>query len=103
MVSSATASHYLGISVDNLTSENIQKFHLSSQDEGVVIVDVEPSSSSVKAGLTPGSLILAVNHQKVKNVKEFNDALKGVKAGDRVLILVKQGEAIRFFSIRANE
>ncbi len=102
-VSSATASRYLGISVDNLTAENIQKFHLSSQDEGVVIVDVDPSSSSVKAGLTPGSLILAVNHQKVKNVKEFNDALKGVKAGDRVLILVKQREAIRFFSIRANE
>lgn len=103
MISSATASRYLGISVDNLTPENIQKYHLSNQDEGVVIVEVDPASAALKGGLQPGFLILAVNHQKVKNVNEFNDALKGVKKGERVLILVKQGESIRFYSIRVNE
>ena len=101
MVSSATASRHLGISVDNLTPENIQKYKLGEDDEGLVIVDVDPTSPAGRSGLQPGFLVIAVNHQKVTNVNEFNDALNDVKPGQRVLILVRQGSLMRFYSLKA--
>lgn len=102
LVSSATASRLLGISVDNLTPENVKSYKLSESDEGLVIVDVNPGSPAGRAGLQPGFLILALNHKKVTNVDEFNKALDGAKPGQRVLLLARHGGALRFYSIKAD-
>jgi serine protease Do len=102
LASSSTASHLLGITVDNLTNENIKTYKLSPDDSGVVILDVTPGSAAAKAGLQIGNLIKAVNHKKVTNVNEFNDALKDVDKNKRVLILVKRGEMMRFLSLRTS-
>ncbi len=101
LVSSTTASRHLGISVDNLTNQNIQKYKLHQDDQGVIVVAVEPNSPASLAGIQPGSLIMAVNHQKVTNVTEFNDALQNIKPGHRILLLVRQGEMMKFYSLRA--
>ncbi|MCP5505805.1 MAG: DegQ family serine endoprotease [Chlamydiales bacterium] len=102
LVSSTTASRHLGLSVDNLTNENIQSYRFSQDDKGVVIVSVEPGSPADSAGMKPGFLVMAVNHKKVTNVTDFNDALKGVKAGQRVLLLVRQGDMMKFYTLKAN-
>ncbi len=101
LVSSTTASQMLGFTVDNLTNENIQSFRFSQELEGIVIVAVEPGGPAQSVGLMPGSIIMAINHKKIANVSEFNDALSGTKSGDRVLLLVRQGDMMRFFTIRA--
>ncbi len=101
LVSSTTASRHLGFSVDNLTNENIQLFRFSQDDKGVVIVSVEPGTPADTAGIKPGSLIMAVNHQKVTNVTEFNDALKNVKPGQRILLLMRQGDVMKFYTLKA--
>ncbi|MCB1084050.1 MAG: PDZ domain-containing protein, partial [Simkania sp.] len=101
LVSSTTSSRHLGFSVDNLTNENIQLFHFSQDDKGVVIVSVEPGTPADSAGIKPGSLIMAVNHQKVTNVTEFNDALKNVKSGQRILLLMRQGDMMKFYTLKA--
>lgn len=102
LVSSTTASRHLGLSVDNLTNENIQQFRFSQDDKGVVIVSVEPGSPADSSGIKPGFLVMAVNHKKVTNVTDFNDALKGVKSGQRVLLLVRQGDMMKFYTLKAN-
>ncbi|MCB1107827.1 MAG: Do family serine endopeptidase [Chlamydiia bacterium] len=100
-VSSTTASKHLGISVDNLTNENIQQFKFHQDDKGVVIVAVEPGTPADQVGIKPGFLIMAVNHKKVTNVTEFNDALQNIKSGQRVLLLVRQGQAMKFYTLKA--
>ena len=101
LISSTTSSRQLGFSVDNLTNENIKAYRLNPEDQGVVINEVDSSSPAGQARLQPGFLILAVNHKKVTNVKEFESALQGIKSGDRILLLVRQGQVMRFYSLKA--
>lgn len=101
LVSSTTASRHLGFSVDNLTNENIQQFKFNQDDKGVVVVAIESGSPADRAGIKPGFLVMAVNHKKVTNVTEFNDALTNVKSGERILLLVRQGQVMRFYTLKA--
>ena len=96
-----TLSKELGFSVDNLTNENIRAYRLDPEEQGVVITDVESGTTASQVQLQPGSIVLAVNHRKVTNVKEFEEALKDVKKGERILLLVKQGRVMRFYSIKS--
>ncbi len=90
----------LGFSVEDLSQDNILRYHLSPSDEGVVIADVEPGSYAAKLGLRPGFMILAVNHRKVKNTQEFQEIIENMSNAKRVLLLVKLGNAgVRFFSL----
>lgn len=98
MGDSTAVSEELGLSVDNLTPDNIARFHLSEGDQGVVITAIKQGSIAARIGLRPGYLVIAVNHEKISNVQEFNDALK--KSGDRVLLLVRSGDVVRFFTVK---
>ncbi len=102
-MSGATApmAQDIGFTVDNLSQENISKYRLNPEDQGVVITDVKAGSMAAKMGLRSGFLILAVNHQKVVDVTEFNKVIKEVGSGQRVLLLVKQGDVMRFHSFKA--
>lgn len=90
----------LGFTVDNLTPEMSQRFKLSPNDQGVIISEVQPNSIAAKAGLRPGYVIMAVNHSKVTSITEFNNALTSVGDSKRVLLLVKSGDRVRFFSLK---
>ena len=92
----------LGISVENLSPENIKRYRLNPNEEGVVITDVKPTSMGAKMGLKPGYIIVSLNHKKVLNVEGFNEALASIEKGKKVLILVKYGDVARFFSIKMN-
>jgi len=98
MGDTTAVSEELGLSVDNLTPDNIARFHLSEGDQGVVITNIKQGSIASRIGLRPGYLIIAVNHEKISNVTEFNQALK--KSNDRVLLLVRSGEVVRFFTVK---
>ncbi|MCB1109948.1 MAG: Do family serine endopeptidase [Chlamydiia bacterium] len=101
LVSSTTASRQLGFSVDNLTNQNIQQYKFNQDDKGVVVVTVEPGTPADKAGIKPGFLVMAVNHKKITNVTEFNDALQNVRSGERILLLVRQGQVMKFYTLKA--
>ena len=101
LVSSTTASRHLGFSIDNLTNENIQLYRFNQDDKGVVVVSVEPNSPADNAGIKPGFLIMMINHQKVTNVTEFNEALKNIKKGERILLLIRQGSMMKFYTLKS--
>ncbi|PCI95408.1 serine peptidase [Candidatus Aerophobetes bacterium] len=92
----------LGITVENLSSENIKRFNLVTNDEGVVITDVKQGSMGAKIGLKPGFIVLSLNQKKINNVSDFNEALGSIEKGKKVLILVKHGDMARFFSLTMN-
>jgi serine protease Do len=89
----------LGMEVDTLTPDLAKQLGYTQKEEGVVISKVKPGSSAASAGLRPGFLIQAVNHKKVANVDEFNDAINQSE-NKRILLLVRQGGATRFYSIK---
>jgi serine protease Do len=89
----------LGMEIDNLTPDLAKQLGLTQKEEGVVITKIKPGSVAAMAGLRPGFLIQAVNHKKVTNVNEFNEAL-GQPENKRILLLVRQGNMTRFYSIK---
>ncbi len=55
---------------------------------GVVVTDISPSSPLESAGLQRGDVIQEVNHQPVKSVTQFEEAIR--KAGKDPLLLVNR-------------
>jgi serine protease Do len=77
-----------GVTVENLDAQTAKQLGLSPATSGVVVTDINPSSPLASAGLRQGDVIQEVNHQSVKTVAQFEEAIR--KAGDNVLLLVNR-------------
>jgi serine protease Do len=77
-----------GVAVDNVDDQTAQQLGLPANTKGVVVTDVNPSSPLADSGLQQGDVIQEVNHNPVKNVAEFNQAVQ--KAGKDPLLLVNR-------------
>ena len=80
-----------GITVQELTPQLQQQLNLEPGTTGVVISDVQAGSPADLAGLHPGDLITEVNRQPVENLADYRQALKKVKDGENLLLLVQRG------------
>lgn len=88
----------LGLHVQNLDTESAQK--LGYKDEkGVLVVKVGNDTPAAQAAIKPGSLIVAVNRNKVSDVAEFSKEIEIAAKDGRVLLMVKQGEIVRFIPL----
>lgn len=82
-----------GVQVANLTPDTAERLGLPPSTNGVVVANVDPSSKIADSGLRKGDVIQEVNRQPVKNVSEFQSAVK--KAGSDPLLLVnRQGRTM---------
>ena len=95
------SGNQLGFEVQDLNAEIARTLGIK-EEEGVVINKVAPNSPATLAGLKKGALVLAVNQKKISTVKEFNAALQATPKDKPVLLLVKQGESIRYLSLKAS-
>ncbi len=88
----------LGLKVQNLTPELAQQFGYGNE-KGVIITQVEPGSLASEALLKAGNLILAVNRKRVENIEEFQNEVREASKEGRVLLMVRQGEVVRFIAL----
>jgi serine protease Do len=80
-----------GMAVQELTPQLAQQLGLEPGVTGVVITDIKEGSPAAEAGLQPGDLISEVNRTAIKNLNDYQQALKKVKNGENLLLLVKRG------------
>jgi serine protease Do len=99
-ISSGGMVQSLGLEVETLAPEKARELGYTKGEEGVVITRIKPGSISARAGLRPGFLIQGIDHKKISNVNEFNEALNDLGNKKRVLLLVRQGNMTRFYSIK---
>ena len=76
------------LSLDGLQVDASQEL----TDGGVVILRVEADSPAEEAGLTPGSVILAVNGRAVNSPEQLKEAIGQYKVGDTVTLTIMDGE-----------
>ncbi len=79
----------LGFTVRAMTEELAQRFGYEG-DEGVIVSTVDPTSEAARKGLSPGTLIKEVDQTPVKNLKDFEAAMKKAKKKKTALLLIKQ-------------
>ena len=79
-----------GVSVENLDADTLQQLGLPASTKGVVVTGIDPNSPKADSGLQKGDVIQEVNHQPVRNVSEFKQAMR--KSGNNeALLLVNRG------------
>jgi serine protease Do len=77
-----------GVTVENLDAQAAQELGVPPNTTGVVVTDVNPSSPYADSGLHSGDVIQEVNRQPVKNVADFEKAMR--KGGKEPLLLVNR-------------
>jgi len=75
-----------GVSVENLTSQIARELKLPAGAAGVVVNEVSPASAAASAGLKQGDVIQEVNRRPVKNVAEFEAAVRNSMDGTLLLV-----------------
>lgn len=92
-----------GITARDLTYETRRYFQFTPEDPGVIVSKVEPGSKAAVAGLRIFETITHVNDTPVKNVDDFEAALKTATAGEgathEIRLNVKrmtQGRIVKF-------
>jgi serine protease Do len=93
-VSGARDADALGLTVQPVTPELARQLD-AAPGEGVVVTQVEPGSVAATAGLEPGTIILHVNREPVRDPAELERAVERA-TGKRVLLLVRKGGMQQF-------
>jgi len=79
----------LGIRVANLTTDRARRYGFEDE-EGVIVTDVKQGSSAYRKGVREGDLITSVNREEVTSVREYDQIMDKLKAGDVVLLRLKK-------------
>ncbi len=93
----------LGIDISEIKDINpeiIKKWQYTDNIEGVMITSVKYNSIAERAGLKPGMVIMQINHKKIKNINDFNEALKDMNKKRHILMLVRYQNITKFITIR---
>lgn len=97
-----TGANVLGLVVQDLTDAQRRRLGVDAK-EGVAIARVEGRAAR-EAGLSPGDVVLRVGREPVASAAALERALRGVKAGDTVMLLVRgSGGGSRFVAITPEE
>jgi serine protease Do len=92
-----SSANALGLAVQAPDSDTRQQLGLKP-GQGVAISGVS-GEVAAQAGLQQGDVILMVNQQKISGVAAFHDAIKEIKAGGTVLLLVRRGNQSSFIAL----
>lgn len=89
----------MGLRVQRITPEAARRLGLSST-KGVLVIEVQAGSPADQIGLEPADVIREINQRPVNNVKDFERAVRQVRRGDRLLLLVQRGDNAVFFALK---
>jgi len=85
----------LGLSVSDMSEREASQLGFEGQT-GVLVTDVDAKSPAAEKGIREGMLIRRVGNTPVKNIREFEAALKKENSKDGVMLLVRTQNGSRF-------
>ena len=89
---------FLGIVLEPVTPDLAKRYNLETKT-GLLIVEIDPDGSAFSSGLRAGYVILAVNGKAITSIDDFANATQIAKKNGKILLQVKIGQNIRFFSL----
>jgi serine protease Do len=95
---SAESTAQLGMELQDVTPELAQSMGLRTA-EGVLVAAVEDDGPAADAGIRRGDVIIEVNRQRVRNTRDYTEALRK-NADAAVLLLVSRGETTLYVALK---
>jgi serine protease Do len=87
--------------VTELTPGIAKQLGISRDENGVVIVRVEPYSAADEAGLKKGDVVQEMNKNSVNNLRDFNNVTTRIQEGDTVLLFINRGGSRLYITLKA--
>jgi serine protease Do len=82
-----------GITLGPLGSDMARRLRVPAGTRGVLVTDVDPTSTAAREGVRPGDVILKINGQTVESVRDASQVLQAIrKAGAARMLLWKGGQ-----------
>ena len=85
----------LGLSVQDLGAEQRAR-GLS----GVVVTELEPGGIAEDSGIQRGDIIISVNQKKVRNLAEYQKAMRDATSRGAAALLIRRGNASIYFALK---
>ncbi len=91
-----------GMTLQPLTEDIRQRFDISKDTQGVLVVDVNPKSSAAEKGIRAGDIIMEISQEEVKTPQNIVDYLKKAEKENRksALLLINRDGESRYVSIK---
>jgi len=90
----------LGMAVSEVTPE-IMRFYNLKKSRGAVVTQVAPDGPAAEANLRPGDLILEINNTETPDLASFQKAVRGIKKGDIIRLLIQRGSYLSYTTLKA--
>jgi serine protease Do len=98
---SGESANELGMRVENLTPERASQLGVETDEQGVVVTEVEEGSLAARVGIQAGDIVLAMGDQPTTNVEEFREAIGKVNAEEGIRLQLMREGVKRFVFIRS--
>ncbi|QTA79616.1 Serine protease, do-like [Desulfonema limicola] len=79
----------LGIQVSELSPEISRQFNIK-QTEGIIVTDVDNDSKGAQAGIMAGDIIKEINHEPVRSIDDYTNAVNKIKSGEPVHMFIQR-------------
>lgn len=90
----------LGIKVAEITPEFRNRYAISPEEKGVVIIEVESGGPADQVGITAGDVIKGINRERIENLADFNAVMSQIKPGETVLLRIRHGRWSMFVTLK---
>lgn len=91
----------LGVKVENLTSQNRQRFGVSAR-VGVVISDLRHKSYLARIGVRPGDVIRQIDQLSIGSIEDFQQAIVKYRHKKTVVILLQRSDQGYYITVELN-
>src|SRR5207237_3763583 len=95
----------LGLTLSDITPEMKERFSLSDDAKGVVVVDVAKDGPAADKGLKAGDVIMEAAQEEIKSAKQVSGKIDDAKKAGRksILLLVERQGDLRFVALRLDQ
>ena len=100
------ATDFLGMSLALLSDKLREKYELSQDSEGIVVVGISEESAAFEKGLREGDLIVEAAQKKMGSLEKFAKLVEKMKKEDRksILLLVRRKDGnLRYLGLHLTE
>ena len=91
---------FVGVSIEVLDDYRRRELNLPRDMNGLIVTEVDPTSSAAEAGLTEGDVIVEINRRNVNSIGDFNEIMERSRE-DKVLLLVYRGGGHSYIVIKS--
>ncbi len=93
---------YIGVSIIPLSRTNALQLGLK-KNEGAFIGEVMPGGPAQRGGLKVGDVIIKINGQEIKSIKNLTETIGEAKIGDTISVTVWRNHALKKIFITIQE